>query len=197
MKKYLSVDDYMESLEHWQPEMRKLRKTMLPLATEETLKWSIPVYVANGKNVAGIISMKKYFGIWFYQGALLSDSAQVLINAQEGKTKALRQWRMTSLKDIKTRTIKQYVLEAIGLAKQGREIKPTRNKPINIPAELQKTLAANKEVSKAFDSLSKSFKREYSDYISEAKRDETKQRRLKKIVPMILGAEGLHDKYRN
>jgi uncharacterized protein YdeI (YjbR/CyaY-like superfamily) len=38
----------------------------------------------------GIGGFKSYFGLWFHQGALLTDKAGVLINAQEGRTKALR-----------------------------------------------------------------------------------------------------------
>jgi len=197
MKKFSSVDEYLDSLEQWQAETKQLRKVLLSIGIEETLKWSMPVYVAAGKNIVGISSMKGYFGIWFYQGALLADAENVLINAQEGKTKAMRQWRMTSTKDIKTRTIKKYVLEAIALAEQGKEIKPARNKPLNIPIELQNRFAANEKLAKAFESMTKTRKREYADYISEAKRDDTKQRRLEKIVPMILEAKGLHDKYRS
>ena len=40
--------------------------------------------------------IRDYVGLWFYQGALLSDPQQVLINAQTGRTKASRQWRYTS-----------------------------------------------------------------------------------------------------
>ena len=156
----------------------------------------MPVYVSHGKNVCGLSSMKDYFGIWFYQGALLQDKNQVLINANPGKTQALRQWRMTSVKDIKSRFIKSYVLEAVSLAEQGKQIKPARNKPIHVPPELQKVLSNAPSLNKAFESLSKTYKREYTEYISDAKKEETKLRRIDKIVPMILEAKGLNDKYR-
>lgn len=71
------------------------------------------------KNVVGILGFKPYFGFWFHQGVLLEDRKKVLINAQEGKTKALRQWRMNSPNDIKSATIKAYVGEAIQLVKDG------------------------------------------------------------------------------
>ena len=49
----------------------------------------------------------------------------------------------------------------------------------------------------AFDKLSPGKQREYTEYISSAKRDETKQKRIEKILPMIDAGIGLHDKYRN
>ncbi|MCH7772721.1 MAG: YdeI/OmpD-associated family protein, partial [Bacteroidetes bacterium] len=54
----------------------------------------------------------------------------------------------------------------------------------------------DKKVKESFNSLSLSKQREYAEYISEAKRDETKQKRLLKIVPIILKGKGLNDKYR-
>ena len=140
---------------------------------------------------------KSYFGLWFHQGALLKDPENVLINCQEGKTKALRQWRMNSKKDIKARVIKAYVKEAIELQRQGKEIRPDRNKPLDVPPELKKALAKDKKAGAAFANLTKGKQREYADHVAEAKRDETKQKRLEKILPMIKAGKGLHDKYRN
>ena len=196
MKKLKSVQEYFDTLENFPEETKKLRKTITSMPVEECLKWSMPVYVAAGKNVLGLFTTKNHCGIWFYQGALLKDKAKVLVNAQEGKTKALRQWRITKMSEIKVKTIKEYILEAISLAEQGVEIKPNRNKPLNIPVELEKALAKNKKTRIAFDALSKSCKREYAEYIAEAKREETKLRRIEKIIPMISNSVGLNDKYR-
>lgn len=196
MKRYESVESYIDGLENWQEESIKLRKILVSTGATETLKWSMPVYVANGKNVFGIFSSKKYFGIWFYQGALLADHDQVLINAQQGKTQAMRQWRFTSIKEIKVRQIKSYLIEAIGLAEAGKEIRPNRNKPVNIPALLTNALMERPQAKQAFEKLSKSCRREYADYIAEAKREETKIRRIEKIIPMIIDSKGLNDKYR-
>ncbi|MFT5304021.1 MAG: hypothetical protein ACI814_004844, partial [Mariniblastus sp.] len=163
MKKYSSVQEYMDELELHVEGMQKLRKTMLSLGIEETLKWSVPVYVAAGKNVAGIISLKKYFGVWFYQGALLSDPDKVLVNANEEKTKAMRQWRFQTAKDVKVGALKKYVLEAVRLAESGKEIKPNKSKPVIVPTELTKALAAQPAARQAFESMSKSCRREYAD----------------------------------
>ena len=196
MKKFSSVQAYFSSQDEWSAEIDRLREIVQSVGMLETLKWSMPVYMANGKNVVGISAMKSYFGLWFFQGALLKDPDGVLINCQEGKTKAMRQWRFTSQKEIKSRLIKKYVLEAVVLAEQGKEIKPNRNKPIVMPPELTEALAANQAAKIRFNAMSKTCRREYADYISEAKREETKSRRVEKIIPMILDSVGLNDKYR-
>jgi uncharacterized protein YdeI (YjbR/CyaY-like superfamily) len=66
----------------------------------ETVKWGVPVYTIEGKNIVGIAGFKAYVGLWFFQGAMLKDKKKKLINAQDGKTKALRQCRLNSVKEI-------------------------------------------------------------------------------------------------
>ncbi len=132
----------------------------------------------------------------FCQGALLQDDQDVLVNAQTGRTRALRQWRFNDGKQIKVGQIKSYVKEALELAQAGQSTKPQRDKPVPVPAELKAALAKNRKAGAKFDKMSKSCRREYAEYIAEAKRDDTKQRRLKKILPMIASGGGLNDKYR-
>ncbi|MEM7785281.1 MAG: YdeI/OmpD-associated family protein [Planctomycetota bacterium] len=196
MKKFGSVDEYFDSLEMWKTESEALREVVDTIGLECMLKWSMPVYVYQNKNVVGIFVTKNYFGLWFYQGALLKDKTKLLINAQTGKTKALRQWRMTSKSDIKTRVIKEYILEAMKLVEQGKEIRPNRNQPIQIPQLLMQALSENKIAKASFDKLSKSRRREYAEHISNAKQEKTKLTRLKKILPMIEQGIGLNDQYR-
>ena len=196
MKRPASAQKYCEEHELFSAELIKLRKIVNSMGMEECIKWYMPVYVSGGKNIVGLFASKDYFGLWFYQGALLQDKAKVLVNAQEGKTKALRQWRLKDKKDIKVRLIKQYIVEAMGLAERGLEIKPNRNKPILVPVVLKQALGKNKKLKSNFEKLTKSRRREYAEYISEAKREETKLRRIEKIIPMILDSIGLNDKYR-
>lgn len=92
----------------------------------------MPCYTYNGQNVVGIGGFKSYLGLWFFQGALLKDKKHVLINAQEGTTKALRQWRTQSAKEIKPAAIKTYVREAIQLVKDGEKIGSQKKKPLAV-----------------------------------------------------------------
>lgn len=196
MKRSNSVDEYIETAENWQPQIRQLRKILTATSLTEDVKWGGPCYTHKGKNVVGIGAFKSYFGLWFHQGALLSDEAKVLINAQAGKTQALRQWRMTRSKDIKPAVIKRYVKEAIAHIDAGKEIKPDRSKPMHVPDELRRALRKTKGATAAFRKLRKGQQREYADYIAEAKRVDTKQRRIEKVLPLIVAGNGLNDKYR-
>ena len=164
---------------------------------DETIKWGIPVFCVNGKNVAGYAAFNNWISIWFYQGVFLNDKKKKLINAQEGVTKALRQWRFDNLEDLQKeeKLIVAYLEEAIQNSKEGKEVKIVRKKLI-IPTELKKALEASKNLQKKFDAFSLSNRRDFAEYIEKAKRETTKQTRLEKIIPMIKSGIGLNDKYK-
>lgn len=196
MKKYANCDEYFETAEHWKSEIAALREILLSTELSECLKWSLPCYTAAKKNVVGIGAFKSYFGLWFFEGSSLDDPRGVLTNAQEGKTKAMRQWRMTSGDEIKPRIIKSYLKAAQKLAESGVVTKPDRNRPITIPTELQTALEQDARLQLAFEKLTPGLKREMCDHISDAKRPETRLRRLAKLTPYILEGVSPHDRYR-
>ena len=196
MKRFKTVDAYMKSLKQWEPEITRLREILLTTDLEETTKWGAPCYTHKDKHVVGIGGFKSYFGLWFFQGALLEDKHKLLVNAQEGRTKAMRQWRMKSSKDIKSRTIKSYVSEAIKLVDAGKQIKPDRAKPVVVPPQLENAFKKHKKAHANFKGFTIGKQREYAEYIASAKRAETKSKRIEKILPMIVEGVGLNDKYK-
>ncbi len=200
MKKPTNVDEYILNNEKWQEGLVYLRELMLSTGLEETIKWMFPTYMLKGKNVVALCAFKDYFGIWFFQGGTLLDELKVLTNAQEGKTKAMRQWRFKSIKEVNQDQVITYVMEAIQNQKDGNIIKPSTTrktpKPLIIPIELQEVFDENQLVLQHFNEFSLSNKRDFADFISNAKRQATKEKRLEKIIPMILQGEGLNDKYK-
>ena len=139
---------------------------------------------------------KDFFSLWFYNGVFLTDPLQVLISASEGKTKALRQWRFTDVKDMDERKILDYINESIQTILDGKEIKIEKAAAKKVEGLLKSYLAAHADLQEAFDKLTPGKQREYIEYIEEAKQEKTKQTRLEKIHPLILQGKGLHDKYK-
>jgi len=192
------VDLYILKKPKWAKELELLRETMTGTGLEETLKWGTPVYVDNKKNIVGLAAFKNYVGIWFFHGSLLKDSSKKLYNAQKVKTIAMRQWRFSSFDEIvdNLEIVESYVLEAIQNMRNGIVVKPAAKKPLVIPEELQQALDNNAGLKTIFDQLKLTPKREFCNFISNAKRAQTRQSRIKKIIPMILDGVGLGDKYR-
>ncbi|HEY0091863.1 MAG TPA: YdeI/OmpD-associated family protein [Flavobacterium sp.] len=181
----------------WPEEIDFLKSIIAKTELEEMTKWGGPIYTINTKNVLGIGGFKSYVGIWFHNGVFLKDQENVLVNANEGVTKALRQWRFHSLEEIKRneKTILAYIEEAIANEKAGIEMKPEKKPPI-VSELMEKEFKSDPRLKAAFDNFSPYKQREFLEYIESAKREETKLSRIEKIKPMILENNGLHDKYR-
>lgn len=198
MKKVANVEEYIARHPEWAEAIEFLRALLLETELEETIKWGAPVYTLRGKHVVGIGAFKSYMGLWFFQGALLSDEKGLLINAQEGTTKALRQMRFQSAAEIDPETVRAYVNEAILNQRQGREIKPAKpgTKPLEIPVELRQALDADDALRQAFEALNRTRQRECAEYVGSVKQEKTRQQRLRKIIPLILEGRSPSDKYR-
>jgi len=188
---------YIDKHDHWLDEINHLRQALLRSELKEEIKWGAPSYSLNGKILIGIGAFKNHLGFWFHQGVFLKDTDKKLINAQEGKTKALRQWRIEKGDLIDPKVVTKYIQETIDNCRAGKEVKPQRRKEFSIPPILQDALKKDHTLSDAYKKLSPSKQREYAEYITEAKRDATKESRLGKIAPMIKEGKGWHDKYKN
>ena len=190
-----TVEEYFSKHPEYEKELYLLREIIRQTELVETVKWGIPTYTINKKNVVGIGAFKSYVGLWFFNGSFLKDAKKLLINAQEDKTKGLRQMRFSKVEEIDQKIIHTYLLEAIENQKQGKEIKPEK-KPLIIPDELKEALSSDSQLSEAFDSLTPGKRKEYAEYISDAKQVKTKHSRLQKITPMIKSGVGLNDRYK-
>lgn len=93
MEKNATAAEYISKQSEWQKELILLRDLLLDTEMEQTIKWGIPVYTVNGKNVVGIGAFKSYFGLWFYQGSFLKDPHNVLVSGGEA-TRGMRQLRL-------------------------------------------------------------------------------------------------------
>lgn len=195
MQKVKSFEEYLVLEDTFHDELKWIRDILLNTELEETIKWNIPTYCIKNKNVVGLIRLKNEVGIWFHQGAFLSDKHNLLINAQEGKTKGMRSIRITKVSEISEEILKEYFLESIKNQKEGKEIKAVKGKKIEIPTPLLEKLK-DSNMLHLFEAFSQSKQNEFSEYITSAKREETKNKRIVKIIPMIENGIGLNDKYR-
>ncbi len=180
----------------WVEELELIASILNKTSLEKSIKWSAEVFTYNGKNIVSYGGFKNYFTIWFYNGVFLKDPYKVLVNAQEGKTKSLRQWRFTSVKEINEKKILAYVKEAVEIEKKGLKIQPEKPKPVAPSPLLADAFKKDKTLKTAFDKLSPGKQKDYVVYINQAKQDTTKQTRLEKIIPLIKQGIGLNDKYK-
>ena len=198
MEKLEKLEKFYTEAHHFKSGIAELRKLALACGLSETYKWSFPTYTFEDKNIIAICKFKADFGVWFFNGVFLKDPKKVLKNAQEGKTKAMRQWKFLSQEEIDTKGVVAYINEAIENQKKGLKLKITKKpkEKIIIPNHLLSEFNKNKELKDVFYNLTYTQQKEYTEFIDTAKQEKTKQSRLNKIVPLILDGKGLNDLYR-
>lgn len=191
------VDAFIAKQTKWKEKLQQLRTVFKKTELKEEVKWGKPTYTLDGKMVAAMADFKNHMALWFHQGVFLKDKHKKLINAQEGVTKALRQWRFEEEDEIDSNLVLEYIKEAIANASAGKEVKKAVKKEVSIPQIFKCALAEDIDFQKSFESLTPGKQREYAQYIGEAKREATQESRLKKCRELIKKGVGLNDKYKN
>lgn len=194
MKK--EVSEYIKSQKKWQKQLAQLRKILQSTDLVETIKWRIPTYTIDNKNVVSFCGFKNHCGLWFFNGSLLQDKYGILTNAQEGKTKSMRHYKIFDGHVIDDKIIKSYIEEAIQNQKEGKVVEKAKKAKLsvdyNLDALLKNQLENDSKLKKKFLSLTLIQQRDYANYINEAKRSSTKMSRLEKIIPLIKEGNALN-----
>lgn len=192
------VTQYIEKHSQWSTLLSEIRDVLKTFPLVEEIKWGAPSYSFDKKILIGLGAFKNHMGIWFHQGVFLKDPHNILHNAQQEKTKALRQWRFEKDGTIEKAILLAYIHETIENCKAGKEVTLKRNtKKIILDPILKNALSKGSDFKKAFDALTTAKQREYAEHIATAKREATQLSRLEKIIPMVLEGQGLYDKYKN
>lgn len=188
------VDAYLKRNERWQAEMAALRDLLLECRLVEDLKWGVPCYTLDGKNVVLIHAFKDYCALLFHKGALMKDPEGILVQQTENVQSA-RQIRFTSLEEIRRmqNLLKSYVHEAIEVEKAGLKVVHKTISEFAVPEEFKVALDADEALKAAFDALTPGRQRAYLLHFSSAKQSATRESRIEKCRPRILAGKGLDD----
>jgi len=159
----------------------KLRGLTLQADPEirETWKWSAPVYEKNGI-ICSFAAFKQHVRFSFFQGGFLSDPAKILTEGEGNAT--MRSLKFSDISQVDEETLQAYVREAAQLT-------PPANKKLaqelTLPADLIQLLAQNEEAKNTFDKLAHTHRKEYILWIEQAKRPETRERRLQQTLERL------------
>jgi len=176
--------------ERWQAEIAEMRRVLAGFAMKEERKWGKPTYTVEGKNIVIMQSFKEYFGLGFFQGALLKDPKKVLV--QLGQVQAGRVMKFTSVKEItaKAATIKAYVREAIAVEKAGLRMEKKKTADFPVPEELTARFRSDARFRRAFEALTPGRQRSYLFHFAAAKQPATRAARIEKAMPAIFEGRG-------
>jgi uncharacterized protein YdeI (YjbR/CyaY-like superfamily) len=187
------IDSYIDnSAEFARPILTHLREIVHAGCpdVEEGWKWSFPHFMHHGV-LCSMASFKAHCAFGFWKSSLVLDGP--------GDEEAMGQFgRITSLKDLPgKRAMIAYVKKAAALNEAGIKVQRTTKAPaaLKIPADLAAALNANRKALDTFDAFSTSHKREYVEWITEAKREETRAKRLEQAIAMLADGKTRHWKY--
>lgn len=188
------VDFYFNKPKKWQQEVTQLRTIILACGLTEELKWGVPCYTFEKRNIVLIHDFKEYCALLFFKGALMHDANRILIQQTEN-VQAARQVRFTNLQEILKLepTLKTYIYEAIEVEKAGLKVDFKKTSEYNIPEEFRLKLEEMPDLKIAFDALTPGRKRAYLLYFTAPKQTKTRTSRIEKYIPQILKGKGLMD----
>jgi uncharacterized protein YdeI (YjbR/CyaY-like superfamily) len=188
------VDVYLSNAKKWQEELKKLRMIILDCGLTEELKWGVPCYTFQKSNIVIIGELKDCCVLSFFQGALLLDAADILIQPGEN-TQTVRLARFTHVREIveMKAILKSYIYEAIEVEKAGLKVKLKKTSEFEMPEEFQKKINKNTALKTAFVTLTPGRQRAYLLYFSQPKQSKTRESRVEKSAKQILSGKGLND----
>jgi uncharacterized protein YdeI (YjbR/CyaY-like superfamily) len=181
----------------WQKELAVLRAIALSSGLDEQVKWGVPVYTYQNKNIAILHAFKDTCGLSFFKGSLLDGKSNLLVQPTEN-SQGSRQTRFTSVQQIQTHEaeLKMLLLEAMELEKVGAKVIFKKTEEYEIPEELIAVFKNEPEFETAFNKLTPGRRNGYLLHFAQAKQSKTRMERIIKSVPLVIEGKGLHDNYK-
>jgi uncharacterized protein YdeI (YjbR/CyaY-like superfamily) len=198
-KKDNRVDQYIaKSPEYAKPILMHIRDLVHKTCPDiqETIKWGMPSFDYKGPFFS-MAAFKNHAVFGFWKASLMKDP--VLMENAKSESAMGHSGKLTSLKDLSSdKTMIAYLKEAMKLNDDGIKLpprKPTAKKDIVVPDYMTKALAKNKKAQTAFDIFSPSHKREYIEWITEAKTEETRDKRIAMMLEWLDEGKSRNWKY--
>lgn len=178
----------------WLKELQQLRNLIVSCGLTEEIKWGIPCYTFNKRNILVLAAFKEYCSISFFKGVLLHDTENILTKPGENSqsAKLLKITNTAQISKLKA-SIKAYIYEAIEIEKAELKVNFKKITEQAIPIELQNKLSEMPHLKTAFNALTPGRQRGYLIHFSQPKQSKTREARIEKCIPQILQGKGFHD----
>jgi uncharacterized protein YdeI (YjbR/CyaY-like superfamily) len=199
------VDAYIKNAEDFaKPILAHIRELVHKACpdVEEIIKWSAPHFDYKDGPMCHMASFKKHCAFGFWKAALMKDAA-ILMETAKSEVAMGHLGKITSLKDLPPdRILLGYMKEAMKLNDAGIKL-PSKSKPasaekkdaLETPDYLVQSFKKHKEAKKVFDAFSYSNKKEYIEWLVEAKTEATRNKRLETALEWMAEGKIRHWKY--
>jgi len=199
-KKEKALDAYIaKSADFAKPILNHIRELVHKTCpeVEEKMKWSFPHFDHKGEMMCSMAAFKQHAVFGFWKAALMKDP--VLVENARSETAMGHLGRLTSVKDLPSdKKMIAWIKEAMKLNEQGIKAakpKPAEKKELVVPDYFVKALNKNKKAKQVFDNFAYSHRKEYLQWITEAKTEETRNKRMATALEWIAEGKGRNWKY--
>ncbi|MBU9935224.1 MAG: YdeI/OmpD-associated family protein [Ferruginibacter sp.] len=199
-KKEKALDAYIaKSADFAKPILNHIRELVHKTCpeVEEKMKWSFPHFDHKGEMMCSMAAFKQHAVFGFWKAALMKDP--VLVENARSETAMGHLGRLTSVKDLPSdKKMIAWIKEAMKLNEQGIKVakpKPAEKKELVVPDYFVKALNKNKKAKQVFDNFAYSHRKEYLQWITEAKTEETRNKRMATALEWIAEGKGRNWKY--
>lgn len=162
----------------------------------ETIKWGFPNFDYKGM-MCSMASFKSHCAFGFWKAKLMADYDKQL--SKVGETAMGHFGRITSLNDLPSDAkMRKYIKEACRLNDTGAKVerpKPLPKKPLTVPPYFRKELSKNPKAKSTFDNFSYSHHKDYLEWITEAKTDVTRNKRMTTAIEWLAEGKGRNWRY--
>jgi len=192
------VDAYIDKAREFaKPVLNHIRELVHQACpdVEETMKWSFPHFDYKGQMMCSMASFKEHCAFGFWKQSLLEDAAFPSEKSAMGSF-----GRITSLKDLPNgKTMKKLIHDAMKLNDEGKKVQRAPvskdKKEVVVPDVLQKALSKSKAAAATFSNFPYSKKKDYVDWINDAKTDATRDKRLATTIEWLAEGKARNWKY--
>ena len=182
------IDDYIARKAWARPILERLRALM----AEETIKWGAPAWTYRGRMLAGMAAHSSHASFGFWRGE------EVGATARDGMGQF---GRIESVDDLpEAAAFREMLDRALALSDSGATGPRAPKRPradIAMPDDLRAALEANRDAAVAWEAFAPSCRREYLAWVTEAKRPETRARRIEQTVVQTAERKSLHWRYQS
>ncbi|SHH01655.1 Uncharacterized conserved protein YdeI, YjbR/CyaY-like superfamily, DUF1801 family [Chryseobacterium oranimense] len=200
MEKYSpKIDAYIEKSQDFaKPVLQYIRETVHEFCpdAEEAMKWSFPNFVYKGKILCAMASFKQHctFGFWLEKEMKTMNE----ITRDIEKNSMFSLGKITKIKDLPSKALlKKAIAEAMELTDMGVTVKKAAPSKVEteVPDYFQEALKKNKDALAVFEKGSPSFRKEYINWITEAKTETTRNKRMEQSLEWLAEGKSRNWKY--
>lgn len=164
---------------------------------EENWRWNSPAFDHDGIMI-GLHGFKNFVSVWFHKGALLKDTHKLFDKPEKDEDKGIRKIKLHEGDTINEKAFMDLVKQAVKVNQSGAKMgdaKPAR-KALVVPPELENCLKKDELAWSNWEKFNYTHKKEYVEWIVDAKQEETRKRRIAQALEMIRDGVGKEDKHK-